>query len=79
MAFFNPVDRKRQEQISALTEENSAMASHIATLETTKEELQRKLMDVYRKLQEQEQASLGKCFFFTFTFFFTLFLFCFFF
>jgi hypothetical protein len=59
MAFFNPDERKRQEQILQLQRENAALRHELDVTTASKTDLQGKMVEVFKTLHATEQKFLA--------------------
>ena len=60
LAFFNPEERKRQEQIECLMRENAALTLSLESAIAAKEDTQDKLVEIFKQLHVNEQKYLGQ-------------------
>lgn len=74
IAFFDPEERKRNEYIHKLELENAQLIGEVKVLNRTKEDLQTKLVDIFKRLHQTEQNLIGLfSFIYTFIYIFLIF------
>ena len=59
LAYFNPEERKKQQRIEELLRENTILDLQVKELSRSKEDLQTKMVDIFRRLHLTEQDMIG--------------------